>query len=228
MALILNLETSSTNCSVSIAKNGILLHCKELNEGFSHSENLLQFVADVLQEIELDIKTINAVAVSSGPGSYTGLRIGVSAAKGFCFGLDIPLIAIDSLSVLANQVLENHMLESPFLLLPMFDARRMEVYSCILNEMLTIIDPISAVVLNELSYMHIDGEKNIYFFGDGANKAVSIFSNRPQFRQLENLIPSAKNMCDMSYKKFVEKKFEDIAYFEPNYLKEFYTNAKPN
>jgi tRNA threonylcarbamoyladenosine biosynthesis protein TsaB len=226
MAIILNLETSTTNCSVAIANSGKLLATKQLNNGFSHSENLMLFINDVMQQTNIKLDDIDAIAVSAGPGSYTGLRIGVSAAKGLCFGLEKPLIALDSLSVLTYAVYKTNIHTKNTKFLPMFDARRMEVYAAVLDATLQIVHPISSVVIADDSFQKFANEKEVLFFGDGAPKCRTYFERYSNFKYIENIIPSAQNMCELSNIKFLKNEFENVAYFEPNYLKEFYTTAK--
>ena len=215
MCYILNIETSTKNCSVSIAKNGNLISSKEMaNEGYSHAEFLHVFIEKLLEETELNFKDLNAIAVSQGPGSYTGLRIGVSAAKGLCFALDIPLIALDTLAILANQVhIENG------LIVPMIDARRMEVYSAIFNSKLEKTRAVEAQILDENSFSEI--KETIYVLGDCQEKVKTVLT-KENFIFFENKIfPSAKEMAILSFQKFVNKDFADVAYFEPYYLKDF-------
>ena len=225
MALILNIETSSTNCSVALAYNAVVIASKELNDGFSHSENLMIFVVDVMKMAKKKLSELNAIAINGGPGSYTGLRIGVSAAKGLCFGLNIPLMAIDSLSILSKQIIDIVRVENA-LYMPMIDARRMEIYSALLDYNLKFIEPITAKIINESSFDNYNPNQNIYYFGDGSDKCAEILKNKRQFKQCESIIHSAKCMASLSFEKYKNQQFEDVAYYVPNYLKEFYTNAK--
>lgn len=216
---ILNIETSTKNCSVSIAQNGKTIALKEVaEESFSHSEKLHVFIDNLLKENQITYKDLNAVALSAGPGSYTGLRIGTSTAKGLCFALDIPLIAVDTLLVLAKQVNEDS------LIIPMIDARRMEVYTAIFDATHNPATPVQALVIDENSFAEIS-EKAV-LIGDGAAKCKEVL-NRENFIFLDEIrYPSAREMSEISFDKFQKKEFEDIAYFEPFYLKEFYTGAK--
>lgn len=216
---ILNIETSTKNCSVSIAQNGKTIALKEVaEESFSHSEKLHVFIDNLLKENQITYKDLNAVALSGGPGSYTGLRIGTSTAKGLCFALDIPLIAVDTLLVLAKQVNEDS------LIIPMIDARRMEVYTAIFDATHNPATPVQALVIDENSFAEIS-EKAV-LVGDGAAKCKEVL-NRENFIFLDEIrYPSAREMSEISFDKFQKKEFEDIAYFEPFYLKEFYTGAK--
>lgn len=215
MAIILNIETATKNCSVSLSKNGKTLFCKEqADQGYSHAEKLHVFIDEVIKECQVDIKEINAVAVSKGPGSYTGLRIGVSAAKGLCYALNIPLIAIDTLEILASKVNQND-----GLIVPMLDARRMEVYSAVFNQDKKIVSETKAEILDENSYAHVN--EKIYFLGDCQEKCKTVLT-KSNFQFLPEIIfPSANEMSELSFQKFIAKEFEDVAYFEPFYLKDF-------
>ncbi|MFA7446538.1 MAG: tRNA (adenosine(37)-N6)-threonylcarbamoyltransferase complex dimerization subunit type 1 TsaB [Flavobacteriaceae bacterium] len=216
---ILNIETATKNCSAAISKSGKTIALKEMaEEHFSHSEKLHLFIDSLLQENQIAYKDLSAVALSSGPGSYTGLRIGTSTAKGLCFALDIPLISVDTLLILAKQVSENS------LIIPMLDARRMEVYTAIFDENHHRTTPVQALVVDENSFVEIT-EKAV-FIGDGATKCKEIL-NRENFIFLDDIrYPSAGEMSAISFDKFQKKEFEDMAYFEPFYLKEFFTGAK--
>lgn len=213
--LILNIETATKNCSVSLAKNGQTIGCKELaEEGYSHAEKLHVFIEQLIQEAGITFSDLNAVAVSKGPGSYTGLRIGVSAAKGLCYALQIPLIAIDTLSILASQL---HVEDG--LIVPMIDARRMEVYSAIFDANMVLVREVEAEILTESSFSEYP--QKIHFLGDSSNKAQTVLS-RPNFVfHTANVFPSANEMSALSYQKFLSNSFEDVAYFEPYYLKDF-------
>ena len=215
MAIILNIETATKNCSVSLSKNGKTLFCKEqADQGYSHAEKLHVFIDEVIKECQVDIKEINAVAVSKGPGSYTGLRIGVSAAKGLCYALNLPLIAIDTLEILASKVNQND-----GLIVPMLDARRMEVYSAVFNRDKKIVSETKAEILDENSYAHVN--EKIYFLGDCQEKCKTVLT-KSNFQFLPEIIfPSANEMSELSFQKFIAKEFEDVAYFEPFYLKDF-------
>jgi tRNA threonylcarbamoyladenosine biosynthesis protein TsaB len=216
---ILNIETSTKNCSVSISKNGKTLVCKELSDaGFSHAEKLHFFIEEVLLESKLTFKDLSAIAVSKGPGSYTGLRIGVSAAKGLCFALDIPLISVDTLQVLASQAeVENG------IIIPMIDARRMEVYSAIFDKNYNKILDVQAEILDENSFSEI--KETIYFVGDCNEKAKTVLTNNNFVFIDDKIYPSANEMSKLSFDKFENSDFEDVAYFEPFYLKDFLITA---
>ena len=225
---ILCIETSTTVCSVCVTADDKILAHKEINNGFSHAENLHVFIEDVLKEANLSIKQINAVAVSKGPGSYTGLRIGVSAAKGLCYALQIPLISIDTLQAMAYEVNSKFKIQnSELLYCPMLDARRMEVYCAIYDKNLEAILPVNALVLDEKSIEILNINKPIYFFGDGMPKAKELLQTIKNSFFIEAIFPSAKSMAELAFNKFKQNIVEDVAYFEPFYLKEFFTNAKP-
>lgn len=214
---ILNIETSTKNCSVSLAKDGKTVILKEIAEqNFSHSEKLHLFIDEVIKKAGISYKDLSAMALSKGPGSYTGLRIGTSTAKGLCFALDIPLIALDSLEILAKQVNLNN-----GLIIPMIDARRMEVYTAIFDQNHNKISETKALVIDENSFSDIS-EKTC-FIGDGAEKCMAVLQKENFVFLSEIIYPSAKEMAELSLEKFQQKEFEDIAYFEPFYLKEFFT-----
>lgn len=220
MGYILNIETATKNCSVALAKNGETILCKEMAEqGFSHAEKLHLFIEEIIKEAGITFSDLNAVAVSQGPGSYTGLRIGVSAAKGLCYALEIPLISVDTLTVLANQL----QIEKG-IIIPMIDARRMEVYSAIFNVKKEMIREVQAEILTDSSFSDIDDA--VYFVGDSNEKAKTILS-KSNFNFVDTIFyPSAQEMSTISYKKFLNNSFEDVAYFEPYYLKDFMLQTK--
>ncbi len=218
---ILCIETSTTVCSVCVTEDDKVLAFKEINGGFSHAENLHVFIEEVLKEANLSIKQINAVAVSKGPGSYTGLRIGVSAAKGLCYALKIPLISIDTLQSMAYEV--SYLKNEDAFYCPMLDARRMEVYCAIYDKNLEAVLAVNALVLDEKSLEILNGNKPIFFYGDGMPKAKELLSTIKNSFFVEDIFPSAKSMVELAFNKFKENIFEDVAYFEPFYLKEFFT-----
>ena len=215
MTYILNIETATKNCSVSLAADGKTISCKEIAElGYSHAEKLHLFIEEVISEAGISLSDLKAIAVSQGPGSYTGLRIGVSAAKGLSYALQIPLLAVDTLASLAQQVVAED-----GLIVPMIDARRMEVYSAVFNSKKEKIREVQAQIITEESFADIS--ETVYFIGDSNDKVQSILT-KPNFIFLDNHIyPSANEMSSLSYKKFQEKDFVDVAYFEPYYLKDF-------
>ena len=200
---------------MSLAKDGQTILCKEIAEqGYSHAERLHVFIEEILKETKVKIQELHAVAVSKGPGSYTGLRIGVSTAKGLCYALGIPLIALDTLQVLAHQVSVDN-----GIIVPMLDARRMEVYSAVFDKNHQKIKEVQAEILTENSYSEIS--QTVYFIGDCQEKCQTVLT-QPNFKFLpEILFPSANQMSQLSYEKFNQNDFEDVAYFEPFYLKDF-------
>jgi tRNA threonylcarbamoyladenosine biosynthesis protein TsaB len=212
---ILNIETATKNCSVALAIDGETISCKEIAElGYSHAEKLHVFMDEIIKEAGIEWSNLGAVAVSQGPGSYTGLRIGVSAAKGLCYALNIPLIAIDTLTSLAYQVSNKY-----GIIIPMIDARRMEVYSAIFNSKNEMIREVKAEVLTENSFD--DFLETVYFIGDSNEKAKTILT-KSNFVFLDQICyPSAKEMSQLSFRKFQNNDFVDVAYFEPYYLKDF-------
>lgn len=214
---ILNIETSTKNCSVSLSQEGqIIALSEDFSQGFIHSEMLHQFIADLLKKNNVSFSELSAIAIDKGPGSYTGLRIGTSTAKGLCYALDIPLIAIESLEILAHAVQK---LQG--VIIPMIDARRMEVYTTIFDCNYKKIKPTEAVVLSEASF--VEYTEKVYFVGDGAEKFQSVSQLKNAEFLYEIKYPSATQMGELAYQKFVQSDFEDLAYFEPFYLKEFYT-----
>ena len=216
LSFILHIETSTKNCSVSIAKSGELISLKEINNGaYSHSEMLHPLIKEALLESKLTIKEIEAIAVGKGPGSYTGLRIGVSAAKGLCFANDIPLISINSLEILAHSTA----IDKGYII-PMIDARRMEVYSAIYDESYALIRETKADIIDEYSFCDKLQNHTVYFLGDGAEKCKEAIVHKNAVF-IKNTFPSAKEMTQLSYEKYKENNTEDIAYFEPFYLKNF-------
>ncbi|WP_100610129.1 tRNA (adenosine(37)-N6)-threonylcarbamoyltransferase complex dimerization subunit type 1 TsaB [Confluentibacter lentus] len=216
MALILNIETATTNCSVSISKEGKTVFLKEdNNKNYSHAESLHVFIDTVLKESNTKLIDIDAIAVSKGPGSYTGLRIGVSAAKGLCFALNKPLISVPTLLALAHQV---KITEG--IIIPMLDARRMEVYSTIFNSDYSQIRETEAQILDDNAFKDYLEKGKVYFVGNGVEKAKDIIMH-PHAIFIDDTLPSANEMGLLSYDKFKISDFEDVAYFEPYYLKDF-------
>jgi tRNA threonylcarbamoyladenosine biosynthesis protein TsaB len=218
MPLILNLETSTHQCSVALTEGEDVLAYKELGGAYTHAENLTVFIQDVCREANLDLKMIKAVAVSKGPGSYTGLRIGISTAKGLCYALGIPLIGIPTLQALANVVKP----ASGVLRCPLLDARRMEVYCAIYDaDGIELLAP-QPKVIDETSFLDFLEKYRMIFFGDGALKCSQIVKH-PNAIFIQGMLPGAPFMAELSARAFAAGAFEDVAYFEPAYLKEFYT-----
>jgi len=222
MALILNLETATTNCSVSLAKAGRILAIKEQNTpNYTHSEQLHVFIQEVLKKASLAMNDLDAVAVSKGPGSYTGLRIGVSAAKGLCFALDIPLISIPTLSILTEQAKDS----KADYIIPVLDARRMEVYSAVFNNSKAQIRETRAEVINQDSFKEYISKGKVLVVGSGAEKCKEILQDQKvEFNSA--IDPSSREMCQLSFNKFRANNLEDVAYFEPYYLKDFILQGK--
>ncbi|WP_428224309.1 tRNA (adenosine(37)-N6)-threonylcarbamoyltransferase complex dimerization subunit type 1 TsaB [Flavobacterium sp.] len=220
MAYILHLETATKNCSVALAKDGELIAIREVAEmGYTHSEKLHVFIETVLEEAQITMQDLSAVAVSKGPGSYTGLRIGVSAAKGLCYALNIPLIALDTLEILARKITI-----SDGIIIPMIDARRMECYTAIFNPNFETVRDIASQIIDAITFDTIEG--NIHFIGDGAPKCKEIL-NQDRFKFHDDVIfPSAHEMINIAFHKYLNNDFVDVAYFEPFYLKEFMIGGK--
>ena len=220
MAVILNIETSTRVCSVGLAVDGIITSLKETHVANSHAELVTLYAEQAIHEAGYSFANIDAVAVSMGPGSYTGLRIGVSTAKGFCYALDKPLIAIDTLKAMAAGMIAL-VKDDPFLICPMIDARRMEVYAAIYDQQLQCIRPTEARIIDAGSFHDILNDHRIYFGGDGAAKCKEVLGHQKNAVFLESFHPSVKAMAALSDKKFRGDQFEDVAYFEPYYLKDF-------
>lgn len=216
MAYILCIETTTTNCSVSIAQDGKTIALLEENrENYSHSENLHGFISKALEQAKISKSQLDAIAVSRGPGSYTGLRIGVSAAKGLCFALDIPLITVDTLHAFAFQVTE----ECDYII-PMLDARRMEVYSCVFDSNKNKLEEIKAVILDETSFSQYFEKGKVVILGN-ANEKFKTVCNHPNAFFLVNKLPSANELAALANLKHKKSDYENVAYFEPYYLKDF-------
>ena len=220
MSCILHIETSTEVCSVSASQDGASIFSKEDFNGPSHAVVLGVFVDEVLSFIDNHAIPLDAVAVSCGPGSYTGLRIGVSMAKGICYGRNIPLIAIPTPEVMTVPVLLFQDLPEDALLCPMIDARRMEVYAARYDRALKVKREISADIIDENSYSEFLAEHPVYFFGNGAAKCREKITH-PNAHFIENIHPLAKWMFPLAERAMAEKDFKDVAYFEPFYLKEF-------
>jgi tRNA threonylcarbamoyladenosine biosynthesis protein TsaB len=218
MSFILNIESSSTNCSVSLTKNGDLISIKENNdEKYSHSTKLHSFINEVISDSKITINELSAIAVSKGPGSYTGLRIGVAAAKGLCFSLDIPLISVSTLLILSKQIKI-----SSGLILPVLNARRNEVYSAIYDANYKLVKKESPELIDSKSFENFSNDNQLYFIGSGQQKCRELIkSNNNLIFHNKETLPSSKEMADISYQKFISSDFEDLAYFEPAYLKNF-------
>lgn len=226
MALILNIETSTNTCSVALAKDGLLYNngLIESTEEKTHASILAVFIKNVLENNNLQISDLDAISVSKGPGSYTGLRIGVSTAKGLAYGLEKPLIAINTLQAMAygqnSKLDDTEKTDKNMWFCPMIDARRMEVYSAFYNTDIQQTMPIAANIIDEKSFLNIINERKVMFFGNGAPKCAEILKNSKStyFLDYQN---SAKDMIKLSETAYNNKDFVDVAYFEPFYLKDF-------
>lgn len=222
--LILHIETSTNVCSIALSENGLCLFTKSNNDGMNHAALLSVFIAEAMEFLKITSKQLDAIAVSSGPGSYTGLRIGVSTAKGLCYGLDIPLISISTLEVLTAEALKRIDFKDNDLYCAMIDARRMEVYSAFYDVKGKIQREISADIIDNQSYSELLHKNKIFFFGNGSEKCKTTLAH-PNAFFIENVVPLAQNMISLAEKKYSENLFEDVAYFEPFYLKEFHTSS---
>jgi tRNA threonylcarbamoyladenosine biosynthesis protein TsaB len=220
LALILSIETSTKVCSVALHKDGELVTIQLHQIDKSHSSLLPGIVKEICDEAKFELKDLNAVAVSAGPGSYTGLRIGVTSAKGFCFALSIPLIAIPSLDVMTEAVREK--INGEFFLCPMMDARRMEVYTQMIDQDNLEVWGLQPKILDENTFSEFT--KPVYLFGDGMPKFKEI-ATQENLHYIDDVFPDAANMGRLAFEKFETKQFEDVAYFEPNYLKEWRTTT---
>lgn len=227
MSLILNIETATGVCSIALARDGQLIGLKESNTKYNHSSVLTLFMDEVLKTAGVALPDLDAVAVSEGPGSYTGLRIGVASAKGLCYALEKPMIGVSTLQAMAIGMPHpptpspNREGENNILYCPMIDARRMEVYCAIFDERGNEIRETRAEIMDENSFMEYLGKNRVVFAGDGALKCRPLFDKHPNAVFSEDFQASAKFMISLSEEKFSQKKFEDIAYFEPYYLKDF-------
>ncbi|MEW7277322.1 tRNA (adenosine(37)-N6)-threonylcarbamoyltransferase complex dimerization subunit type 1 TsaB [Aquimarina sp. 2201CG1-2-11] len=217
MSYILCIETSTTNCSVALVKNKEVIVLKEdYSASYSHAERLHNFIDTVISDAAISYKDLEAISVSKGPGSYTGLRIGVSAAKGLCYALGIPLLSVPTLQVLSLQVSD----KKDVYIVPMIDARRMEVYAAVFSDAGEQVRETKAEILTTTSFKEFLDEKEVYFIGNGVAKFSEISTEKNAVFILDKL-PSANEMALPSYTKFLKEEFEDVGYFEPYYLKDF-------
>ena len=217
---ILHIETTTNVCSIALSEGSACIFSKSNDDGMNHAKLLSPFIAEAFDFAKTRNKKIDAIAVSSGPGSYTGLRIGVSTAKGLCYGLDIPLIAVSTLEIMAVQAISKFDGNESTLFCPMIDARRMEVYTAIYNSKGEIQKDISAEIINGESYSEYLENQTVCFFGNGSDKCRETITH-PNARFILNVVPLAENMIKLANISFENNKFEDVAYFEPFYLKEF-------
>ena len=239
--MILCLETSTAVCSVALVENGNVVALRESLDGQNHAEKITLFIDEVMKEAGIAYKDLDAVATSMGPGSYTGLRIGVSTAKGLCYAMEKPLIAIDTLAAMAcgfndaetqrgkvtelmvgvNSQSQGQSQQPTAILCPMIDARRMEVYTAFFNEKLERTSETEALVIDENSFMELKQNNHLYLFGDGADKLAALFQNDENITVVEKFHCSAAYMAKLADEAFTNKQFVDTAYFEPFYLKNF-------
>lgn len=224
MAIILNIETATAVCSVTLSQDGRVLQQQISDKQNVHSELLTVFIEEVMQRAKVDFDTLDAIAVSEGPGSYTGLRIGASVAKGLCYSLEIPLITVSTLQAMAHGMSKTHADEKA-LYCPMIDARRMEVYTALYDFSGKTIVDVSAQVIDTLSFQKLLSQQKIIFGGDGVAKCIGVI-NVPNALFIDNFIHISEWMAPLSEEKLQKKQFVDIAYFEPFYLKEF-VGSKP-
>lgn len=234
MATLLNIETSTEVCSVNISKNGKMVFEKENLKGLNHSELLTVYIEQLISENQIDFKALDAVAVNKGPGSYTGLRIGVSVAKGLCYALGIPLISVNSLDALGIYTCQNVGQyttdladDDTFILCPMIDARRMEVYTALYNLQGEQIEAVSAKIIDEKSFSSWFEKYKILFFGNGAVKCQETLSH-PNALFNGPVKASARFMIGIAEEKYNNNEFENVAYFEPYYLKDFIATVPKN
>ena len=220
MACILSIETSTDVCSVAMSENGQCIFKQEDHGGPNHAVSLGVYIDEALSFTDNHAIPLGAVAVSCGPGSYTGLRIGVSMAKGVCYGRNVPLLAVPTLEVMCVPVLLNHEIEVDALLCPMIDARRMEVYSAIYDRALKEQRETRADVVDADTYREFLDRRPVYFFGNGAAKCMETI-NHPNARLIEGIEPLAKYMFPLAERKWVQEEYEDLAYYVPFYLKDF-------
>ena len=221
--MILCLETATPVCSVALNDGCCTIALRETERQNAHSEKITNFIREVMEVANIDYRQLDAVAVSQGPGSYTGLRIGVSTAKGICYAADLPLMAIDTLEAMAygmkmklgSQIADND------LLIPMIDARRMEVYASVFDAQMNRINDTAALVIDEHSFDDLCHDHLLWLFGDGAPKLNKLFENQPNIHIIDGFRPSAAYMLPLAEKALREQKFVDVAYFEPFYLKDF-------
>lgn len=218
MSLILSLETSASVCAVALHDNGVLLASSEVHMAQSHASKLAPLIAEVQKLSGVEMKALKAIAISSGPGSYTGLRIGTSTAKGLCYALNIPLIAVHTLDVMVLQVKDINVHQA--MLCPMIDARRMEVYCLLADAQRKTVLPVEAKIIDDTSFLDQLKESEILFFGSGADKCRSVITH-PNATFISGVYPSAHMLGVLAFEKFQRGQVEDLVHFEPYYLKEF-------
>lgn len=220
MSLILGIETATKVCSIALTHSNKLLAIEEIDRAYSHAENVTSFIEKITTQTNTNLSDIDVIAVSKGPGSYTGLRIGVSAAKGLCYALNKPLIAVDTLQAMALRMAKQTT-DNNLLFCPMIDARRMEVYTAIYNSKNELVEPISAKIIDENSFQKYLATQKVVFFGDGAAKCNLLFAENKNAIFNSTILPSALEINELATQKFLNNQVEDLAYFEPFYLKDF-------
>ena len=224
MSVILHIETSTDVCSVAVSENGQCIFDQAERGHMSHAEKLGTMVDEALSFTDNHAIPFDAVAVSCGPGSYTGLRIGISMAKGICYGRDLKLISVPTLELLCVGPLLDEKIEEDALLCPMLDARRMEVYAALYDRALHVVRDVQADVVTAETYKEWLDERPVYFFGNGAAKCMEVI-NHPNARLIDGVEPLAKRMMPLAERRFLKEQFENVAYFEPFYLKDFIAKA---
>lgn len=222
--MILSIDTSADVCSIALHDKGVLVFSNEIIVQKSASELITVFINRAVEDTGISLNSLDSIAVAKGPGSYTGLRIAVSAAKGLCLALEKPLISVNTLLSMANGVSKGQNNEMLFLC-PMIDARRLEVYTAIYDTNLNEIEPAQALVLNPSSFEKYNNH-TLVLFGSGAAKCKDLLKNKTNIVYLDNIYPSAREVGEIAYKKYLNKEFESVAYFEPHYLKEFVSTSK--
>lgn len=228
MAVILNIETSSAMCSVATSQDGAIIHRLSEQEGMNHATRLAPFIDESIAYIRDKGLKLDAVAVSIGPGSYTGLRIGLSAAKGLCFGLNIPLIGISTLKIMAvSAMFKSYDWQGDELLVPMLDARRMEVYTAVYDFALNEVQPPHPKIIDCSSFEDLLQSHKLFFMGNGSDKVIDIIKS-PNARFMHNIVPNASDMLALSEQAFNRNEFLDLAYSVPEYLKEYQTTTPKN
>lgn len=225
MAIILSIDTSTNISSIAIHDAGKLIATQSIHKNKSHSEYLMPSIKNLFEMSDISLNSIDAVAIAQGPGSYTGLRIGTSAAKGLCYGLDARLIAINTLEAMCFGIRKFQLID--FLLCPMLDARRMEVYCLVMKPDGTIIEDTQAKIIDENSFSSLLKAHKMVFFGGGASKCKSFLASHSNAIFIDDIHPAAEHVGALAWEKYQKKRFEDLAYFEPFYLKDFIAN-KPS
>ncbi|HEY9000547.1 MAG TPA: tRNA (adenosine(37)-N6)-threonylcarbamoyltransferase complex dimerization subunit type 1 TsaB [Mucilaginibacter sp.] len=225
MSLILQIETATTVCSVALSENGNVLASKEIQQRNVHAEVITLFIDEVLKTTGKQYSELSAVAVSCGPGSYTGLRIGISVTKGLCYSLDIPFIAVETLEAMTDGMIADA-IEQDVLFCPMIDARRMEVFTAVFDAKGNRVKPTSAEIIDQDSFSDLLKTNKMIFFGDGAAKCNAVLGVNPHAQIIPDFQNSARHLTKKATEKFNSKAFEDTAYFEPYYLKDFIAGKK--